>query len=151
MYYEKQVFFVFFYLKISPCQSVKIWHLFLTFSYQHRDTETQSLFLILCLYYKHLKTYFLCVSEPLCLYLFFQHRDTKTQSFFYLVLLQILKGLFPLCLCISVLDNYINKKETQRSPSAVRTGLEPVTSCVTGRHSNQAELTHLGSFAVAKV
>ena len=25
---------------------------------------------------------------------------------------------------------------------AVRTGLEPVTSCVTGRHSNQAELTH---------
>ena len=26
---------------------------------------------------------------------------------------------------------------------AVRTGLEPVTSCVTGRHSNQAELTHL--------
>ena len=27
--------------------------------------------------------------------------------------------------------------------SAVRTGLEPVTSCVTGRHSNQAELTHL--------
>ncbi len=31
--------------------------------------------------------------------------------------------------------------------SAVRTGLEPVTSCVTGRHSNQAELTHL-SFAI---
>ena len=28
---------------------------------------------------------------------------------------------------------------------AVRTGLEPVTSCVTGRHSNQAELTHLVS------
>ena len=25
---------------------------------------------------------------------------------------------------------------------AVRTGLEPVTSCVTGRRSNQAELTH---------
>ena len=25
----------------------------------------------------------------------------------------------------------------------MRTGLEPVTSCVTGRHSNQAELTHL--------
>ena len=37
---------------------------------------------------------------------------------------------------------------------AVRTGLEPVTSCVTGRHSNQAELTHLLAsvlFAVAKV
>ena len=34
---------------------------------------------------------------------------------------------------------------------AVRTGLEPVTSCVTGRHSNQAELTHLSGFAVAKV
>ena len=37
---------------------------------------------------------------------------------------------------------------------AVRTGLEPVTSCVTGRHSNQAELTHLQFyvlFAVAKV
>ena len=37
---------------------------------------------------------------------------------------------------------------------AVRTGLEPVTSCVTGRHSNQAELTHLVvsvSIAVAKV
>ena len=43
------------------------------------------------------------------------------------------------------------QKETRRSLSAVRTGLEPVTSCVTGRHSNQAELTHLGSFAVAKV
>ena len=25
---------------------------------------------------------------------------------------------------------------------AVCTGLEPVTSCVTGRHSNQTELTH---------
>ena len=44
-----------------------------------------------------------------------------------------------------------SKKETLGSLSAVRTGLEPVTSCVTGRHSNQAELTHLGSFAVAKV
>ena len=31
---------------------------------------------------------------------------------------------------------------------AVRTGLEPVTSCVTGRHSNQAELTHL-SFTIS--
>ena len=27
----------------------------------------------------------------------------------------------------------------------MRTGLEPVTSCVTGRHSNQAELTHLAT------
>ena len=26
---------------------------------------------------------------------------------------------------------------------AVRTGLEPVTPCVTGMYSNQAELTHL--------
>ena len=35
------------------------------------------------------------------------------------------------------------KKEVLlRLPYAVRTGLEPVTSCVTGRHSNQAELTH---------
>ena len=30
----------------------------------------------------------------------------------------------------------------QNENLAVRTGLEPVTSCVTGRHSNQAELTH---------
>ncbi len=36
-----------------------------------------------------------------------------------------------------------NKKRAKRLFSAVRTGLEPVTSCVTGRHSNQAELTHL--------
>ena len=34
---------------------------------------------------------------------------------------------------------------------AVRTGLEPVTSCVTGRHSNQAELTHQFLLADAKV
>ena len=33
--------------------------------------------------------------------------------------------------------------EASYQASAVRTGLEPVTSCVTGRHSNQAELTHL--------
>ena len=33
----------------------------------------------------------------------------------------------------------------------MRTGLEPVTSCVTGRHSNQAELTHLFAIASAKV
>lgn len=35
--------------------------------------------------------------------------------------------------------------------SAVRTGLEPATSCVTGRHSNQTELPDLSFKAVANV
>ena len=34
---------------------------------------------------------------------------------------------------------------------AVRTRLELVTSCVTGRHSNQTELTHLFRFGSANI
>ncbi len=36
----------------------------------------------------------------------------------------------------------MQKRFPKKAFFAVRTGLEPVTSCVTGRHSNQAELTH---------
>ena len=35
-------------------------------------------------------------------------------------------------------------------PFAVRTGLEPVTPCVTGMYSNQAELTHHLLFSEAR-
>ena len=46
---------------------------------------------------------------------------------------------------IKSIDLLKAKKPPLRGFLAVRTGLEPVTSCVTGRHSNQAELTHLGA------
>ena len=51
----------------------------------------------------------------------------------------------------------INRKKSNRKPkftillfplsSAVRTGLEPATPCVTGMYSNQAELPHLSGSA----
>ncbi len=40
--------------------------------------------------------------------------------------------------------------DVKRSLLAVRTGLEPVTPCVTGMYSNQAELTHLSLIRVQR-